>query len=58
MTHSEKREQFKKDFKELYPDYKIINFQGIGSPILFEDENGFLHKKSSARRVLSHTIGV
>lgn len=53
MTDKEKREKFVEDFYKKYPDYELIEFTLLGSPIIFKDSKGHLHKKHQAKRVLS-----
>lgn len=58
LTNKEKNENFKLAFKKLYPNYEIIEFNGLGKPVTVVDENGFLHRKSKASRFLTHCVGI
>jgi len=56
MTNKEKRDKFLKDFEEKYNGFQIIKFTKISEPIYFKDNNGILHYKKVAFRVLSHNV--
>jgi hypothetical protein len=58
MTNQDKIENFFKSFKEKYPNYTIVEFKNLGSPIIIKDENGFLHKKCNALRALKYAFGI
>lgn len=54
--HTKKRNDFIKRFKDKYPNYEILSFDKLTGPIIFKDADGFLHKKNSAFRAISHNI--
>lgn len=58
MKNQDKIENFFKSFKEKYPNYTIVEFKNLGSPIIIKDENGFLHKKCNALRALNYAFGI
>lgn len=58
MTYEEKRKKFESDFKQLYPNYEIIELNRLGSDVIIKDSDGFLHRKSKASRFITHPIGI
>lgn len=51
-----KKEEFKYLFYKKYPNFKLLKFTNLTSEIEFIDDEGYLHKKSLARRVLTHNV--
>ena len=57
-TMRQKELEFFKKFKEIYPNYEIVEYKNLSSTIIIKDENGFLHKKTSGYKVLNFPLGI
>ena len=58
MTNLEKRGRFIEDVSKKYPKIKILEFCGLSDGISFIDEDGYLHYKKQARRLLSNGYNI
>lgn len=52
VINNEKKEQFLKQFRIKYPNWKILNFKNLYSEMIVEDEEGFVIKKTPAKLFL------
>lgn len=57
-TNLNKNNKFIQDFYKKYPNYNIVEFKNLSSPMLVEDKDGFLYRKCTALRFMTHKISV
>ena len=56
MTHKEVNKKFLEDFNSKYPNFIVLEYTNIGSPIVFKDDDGIIHKKNMAKKCISHGV--
>jgi hypothetical protein len=56
--NKEKLDKFRIDFKNKYPQFEILEFKNLNSPIVFKDSEGYIHKKNIAFKCISHGVRV